>query len=203
MAIVLDNDITQGLRGRIGKFMVFRSLRGKTIASHAPKKPDPRKQSAIQRQTRMRFREAAAWAVHTLRDPKQKHFYQDRAKQLALPNAYTAAVRDYMRGNTKRGEIKTDATLQVGKLVFDGKPTERRHHQPDWPGQRAQETTRLRTPHEATHSPGQEAMIRTPCDDTLCATEKLIRGKQSPSTMPFILPAKIHHATTPVILYIE
>ena len=97
MAIVANNDLTRGLRGRIGKWLVFRVVRGKTIASHAPGKPDPRKQSAAQRQTRSTFREASAWAVRILLDPAKKQYYSDMAKAQALPNAYTAAVREYMR----------------------------------------------------------------------------------------------------------
>jgi hypothetical protein len=97
MAIVANNDLTRGLRGRIGKWLVFRVVRGKTIASHAPGKPDPRKQSAAQRQTRSTFREASAWAVRILLDPAKKQYYADIATAQALPNAYTAAVREYMR----------------------------------------------------------------------------------------------------------
>jgi hypothetical protein len=119
MAIVDNNDLTRGLRGRVGKFFVFRSLRGKTIVSHAPQKPDPRRQTVAQRQTRTTFREAAAWAVHILRDPKKKRFYQDRAKELALPNAYTAAVRAYMRKAIETEEQKSAPTnLHVCKPIF-------------------------------------------------------------------------------------
>ena len=97
MAIVFNNDLTLGLRGRVGKTFVFRSVGGRTIVSHAPCKPDPQKQSAAQRQTRIRFKEAAAWAVRTLMSAEKKLYYQRRARLLELPNAYIAAVRDYMR----------------------------------------------------------------------------------------------------------
>jgi hypothetical protein len=97
MAIVANNDLTRGLRGRIGNWLVFRVVRGKTIASRAPRKPDPRKQSAAQRLTRSTFREASAWAVRILLDPVKKQYYANIAKAEALPNAYTAAVREYMR----------------------------------------------------------------------------------------------------------
>ena len=97
MAIVANNDLTRGLRGRIGRWLIFREVRGKTIASHAPRKPDPRKPSAAQRLTRSTFREASAWAVRILLDPVKKQYYADVAKAEALPNAYTAAVREYMR----------------------------------------------------------------------------------------------------------
>jgi|GEM_PF-4589923 hypothetical protein len=112
MAIVANNDLTRGLRGRIGRWLIFREVRGKTIASHAPRKPDPRKQSAAQRLTRSTFREASAWAVRILLDPVKKQYYADVAKAEALPNAYTAAVREYMREVAARG-MKEQETFSV------------------------------------------------------------------------------------------
>ena len=97
MATVINNDLTRGLRGRVGKWIVFRTRGGKTFAGHAPRKPDPAKQSVAQRQTRSAFREAAAWAVRTLKDPEQREYYLAIAKAESLPNAYTAALRAYMR----------------------------------------------------------------------------------------------------------
>jgi hypothetical protein len=41
------------------------------------------------------------WAHEVLCDPDKKKYYEQRAKALKLPNAYTAAIRDYMR-NVKR-----------------------------------------------------------------------------------------------------
>lgn len=97
MAIVDNNELTTHLRGRVGKLLVFRNVRGRTIASHAPRKPDPQKQSAAQRQTRVTFREAAAWAARTMLNPHEKQRHQDLARQRGLPNAYTAAVQQYMQ----------------------------------------------------------------------------------------------------------
>lgn len=101
MAIVSNNDLTLGLRGRVGKYFVFRTVRGKTVASHSPRRPDPRKQSDAQRKTRAAFREAAAWAVQTLRDPEQRRYFERRAKDLGLPNSYTAAVQQRMRWSSE------------------------------------------------------------------------------------------------------
>lgn len=97
MAIVFNNDLTQGLRGRVGKTIVFRAVGGRTVVSRAPRKPDLRKQSVAQRRTRANFKEASAWAVRTLVDAEKKLYYQRRAELQGLPNAYIAAVRDYMR----------------------------------------------------------------------------------------------------------
>lgn len=97
MAIVTDNDLTSGLRGKLGKLLVFRSLRGKTFVSHRAAKPDKTKETTAQRQTRVTFREASAWAKEVLLDARRKVYYQSRARALKLPNAYTAAIADYMR----------------------------------------------------------------------------------------------------------
>ena len=120
MAIVANNDLTRGLRGRVGKWLVFRMVRGKTIASHAPRKPDPRKQSAAQRLTRSTFRDASAWAVRILMDPVKKQYYADIAKAQALPNAYTAAVREYMqRVTAKTTENQLEYSVSTKKEAND------------------------------------------------------------------------------------
>src|SRR5690606_7687602 len=113
MAIVTNNDLTRGLRGRIGKHLVFRTFGGKTIASRAPRKPDPKKESTAQQQTRATFKKAAAWAVGTLQDPERKRYYQQRAEILGLPNAYTAAVKEYMSGGVSASS-QEQATSSVG-----------------------------------------------------------------------------------------
>jgi hypothetical protein len=120
MAIVTDNDLTLGLRGRVGKYLVFRTVGGKTIASHAPRRPDPRKQSDAQRKTRATFREAAAWAVETLRDPEQRRYFELRAKETGLTNAYTAALQERMRYS---GGLNDDRVSFREKMVTDEEPT--------------------------------------------------------------------------------
>ena len=86
-----------GMRGKIGDSLVVRVMRGKTFVSIPARKPDKRKESAAQRNTRVTFREAAGWAQQILLDAAQRAYYQQRAKKLKLPNAYTAAITDYMR----------------------------------------------------------------------------------------------------------
>lgn len=95
MALVTTNPIVNGLSGMLGKTIVFKSLRGKTIVASRPR--PAKTQSEQQQQNRNKFRQAAYWAKTILRDPQQKSYYQHRAKKLKLPNAYTAAITDYMR----------------------------------------------------------------------------------------------------------
>ena len=94
MAIVKNNDMIEGISGMIGRH-VFRQVRGKTIMSMRP--PKPCKQSEHQKENRDRFRKASQWAKNVLLDPDQKAYYQKKAHKLKLPNAYTAAIADYMR----------------------------------------------------------------------------------------------------------
>lgn len=103
MAKVFDNILISGLRGRVGSQLVFRVVNGVTIACRAPKRPDRKKQSAAQRQTRETFRTASQWAKTQIANPKQKHYYMQLAKTWNLTNAYTAAIKDYMR-NVKKLE---------------------------------------------------------------------------------------------------
>ncbi|MEO7990940.1 MAG: hypothetical protein ABI663_15435 [Chryseolinea sp.] len=95
MAIVRSNPIVEGLSGRLGKSLVFKMLRGKIILAS---RPSPTKtQSEQQRANRNKFRDASIWAKSVLSDPLKKEYYQLKAKKLKLPNAYTAAIADYMR----------------------------------------------------------------------------------------------------------
>jgi hypothetical protein len=95
MATVINNDLVEGLRGMLGNTLVFRNVRGKTVVSSRPRKP--RRQSEQQRENRHRFRQAAFFAKACMLDPQKKQYYHTQARKLALPNAYTAALTDFMR----------------------------------------------------------------------------------------------------------
>jgi hypothetical protein len=95
MARSKNNVLTKGLSGMVGKQIVFRTWNGKTFISVAPKKP--KKQSAVQKENRSKFKRATVYAKSMMKDPIRKAEYKDIAKKLQLPNAYTAAITDYMR----------------------------------------------------------------------------------------------------------
>ena len=97
MARVANNVLMNGMRGKMGDALVLKTMRGKTFASVCARKPDRRKESAAQQNTRVTFRQATEWAQMILLDAERKAYYQQRAKKLKLPNAYTAAITDYMR----------------------------------------------------------------------------------------------------------
>lgn len=95
MAIVNTNPLVNGLSGMLGRTLVFKTLYGKTIVASRPR--PPKTQSESQKANRSKFRDASRWARATLHDPKRKAYYQKKAEKLNLPNAYTAAIADYMR----------------------------------------------------------------------------------------------------------
>jgi hypothetical protein len=112
MAIVATNIIIDGLSGKLGRSLVFRTLHGKTFVSQAARKPDKKKETPAQRETRSNFREATEWARTILRDPEKKAYYKQRARVLKLPNAYTAAITAYMR------KPKIVKTRQRGTVMY-------------------------------------------------------------------------------------
>ena len=120
MATVANNDLVDGLSGRLGSSLVFRTLHGKTFVTTPARKLDKRKESMAQRSTRVSFREATQWAQRILLDPERKAYYSKRAKALKLPNAYTAALTDYMRKPklTMVNSYENTVTCSVNKKDF-------------------------------------------------------------------------------------
>jgi hypothetical protein len=95
MAISRNNPLTKGASGMIGKTVVFRSWNGKTYMYNRPSKPT--KESPQQKENRTKFSRAVAFSRKMMADPEKKAEYKAIAKELQLPNAYTAAVTEYMR----------------------------------------------------------------------------------------------------------
>ncbi len=98
MATLVNNLLTKGISGTFGKTIVFKQWRNKTIIANYS--PPSKQQSETQKANRSKFRDAANWAKATLKDPERKEYYQKKVKKLGLPNAYTAAITDYMRKPT-------------------------------------------------------------------------------------------------------
>jgi len=92
----LINPLLKGLRGRVGE-LVFRNLNGKTVVSKYIAKQDKKKESLHQASNRHKFKEASARAKLLLDDPAMREFFNEEARRLKLPNAYTAAVRTALR----------------------------------------------------------------------------------------------------------
>jgi len=118
MAIVKSNPIINGISGKLGDSIVFKQMRGKTFMCNLP--PKPSTQSEPQKETRNRFRKASEWAKSILLDAEQKAYYQKKAHKLKLPNAYTAAIADYMRSAkvTAVNEYGDKKTFSIYKKDF-------------------------------------------------------------------------------------
>jgi hypothetical protein len=107
----------------LGKTIIFKNFGTKTIVSAYTK---PKKQSERQKENRSKFKDASRWAQFTLKDPERKAYYQKKAKKLHLPNAYTAAIADYMRKPMveKLNEHQGITTFRVYKKDFNIVKTE-------------------------------------------------------------------------------
>jgi hypothetical protein len=109
MALVKNNTATRGLSGKF-ESILFKTFRGKTFAYPEPKKPT--KQSEEQRKNRDRFRNASYFAKTVMQDPEKKEYYRRIARRLKLPNAYTAAITDYMR-KTQIPEVTVSDKVEI------------------------------------------------------------------------------------------
>jgi len=124
MATVRTNPILNGLSGMLGRTIVFKNLRGKTIVASCPS--PPQRQSEQQKTNRNKFRDASHWARMILLDAARKEYYLKKAKKMKLPNAYTAAITDYMRSPKLAEGFRggDTVTYEVSKKGFELKKVE-------------------------------------------------------------------------------
>lgn len=91
-----ENFILQGLSGILGKALMFRQFRGKTIVCKSPKK---RKLPPTEGQVtcRNKFQEAVRYAQGVLKDPEQRAVYEAMSKvKNGSVSVYNAAITAYM-----------------------------------------------------------------------------------------------------------
>jgi len=95
MAQSKDNLITEGLKGMIGKQIVFRNVKGKTIISSRPTRVVRNSEVSLRQQRH--FKDAVIYAKTILADDKMKAIYAEKAKssEKAL-TAHNVAIADYM-----------------------------------------------------------------------------------------------------------
>src|ERR1039457_304487 len=94
MANATENVIDRRLRGKFGKFCIFRTINFKTFMSPYPDY-SKRTWSKNQKAVRMRFRDAMIWTRQTLDDPEKRKFYQKKAKR--GQSVWNVGVADYMK----------------------------------------------------------------------------------------------------------
>jgi hypothetical protein len=125
MAISKNNALTHGASGMIGGVIVLKNYNGKTVIANRPKKPT--KQSPLQKENRTKFRRATAFAKQMMADPVKKAEYWEKAKELNLPNAYTAAITEFMRKteiddldvSAYSGKANEKISVKAGKKSFE------------------------------------------------------------------------------------
>jgi len=94
MGFVTDNDLIDGVSGRVGNKIVFRTVKGKTMVTRRPKftaEPTP-----AQTAFRAQFKDAAKYAKTKMLDPVVKEVYTRMAGDKPFNSAFTEAVRDYL-----------------------------------------------------------------------------------------------------------
>lgn len=95
MAIVDKNLLTKGLRGQLGKTLVFRKVGDRTIVATSPSTgANPTEQQKTHRE---RFQRAVAAARTSMSNPTAKSRYEHEAKRKGQPNAYNVAIADFFR----------------------------------------------------------------------------------------------------------
>jgi hypothetical protein len=114
----------RSFKGAVGDF-IFRTYNGKTVVSLRPVYKNETNTEA-RLKARNRFKEASVYASSAMESVKQKAYYTQKARQLKLPNAYTAAITDYLR-KAKVGAVTRSAfaakkgeviKITVSKSVF-------------------------------------------------------------------------------------
>lgn len=95
--ININNPLLSNVRGQFAGLLVFRHVNGQTIISKMPRKRDRSLETDAQRATYERMRTASRYASEMLQDPEKANQYRIIAKQRKLPNAYTAAVTEFLR----------------------------------------------------------------------------------------------------------
>jgi hypothetical protein len=94
MARSRSNLITRGLKGQLGKELVFKQYGKKTVVSRYPDMSHV-KPSVLQQQKRSRFAEAVAYAQRINNDPVLKAQYKQKVKK--RQTVYHYALQEYLK----------------------------------------------------------------------------------------------------------
>jgi hypothetical protein len=94
MALIKENDLTDGMSGKFGNKIVFRVVKGVTVAARRTSKSPQNSEKQIAQQ--QRFQRASQYAKAKMLDPDAKAYYKALAGDKAFNTAFSAAVRDYL-----------------------------------------------------------------------------------------------------------
>jgi len=117
MTKIIDNLVTTGLSGKLGKQIVFRQWGKTTFVAKAPVLDQRYVESELRIAQRLRFKEATAYAKKVMNDVELKQAYHAKCK--ARQNAFSLAVKDFFSAPAM-GEIdlsnytgETDSFIRV------------------------------------------------------------------------------------------
>ncbi len=116
MAKSEDNVFVEGLRGSVGKRMVFRNVAGKTVVSKRRKINPDYVPTEGQVSVRERFSDAILYAKSALVDPQTKAAYEAAAKPGL--SAYNVAIQDAFKGPQLSQLRLVDYSGQVGDAIL-------------------------------------------------------------------------------------
>jgi hypothetical protein len=113
---IATSSLHRGFRGATGDFL-FRTYNGKTVVSPRPVYRNETNTEA-RRKARDHFRDATFYAHNAMERVKERSYYTQKAKQLKLPNAYTAAITDYLRKAKARTITRSGFAARKGEVIW-------------------------------------------------------------------------------------
>jgi hypothetical protein len=113
---IATSSLHRGFKGATGDFL-FRNYNGKTVVSPRPVYRNETNTEA-RRRVRDHFREATFYAHSAMERVKERSYYEQKAKQLKLPNAYTAAITDYLRKAKARAITRSSFAARKGDVIY-------------------------------------------------------------------------------------
>jgi hypothetical protein len=116
MGYVSENDLIEGIRGRVGNKIVFRKLGSRTIASRRPSRGLISNDKQLAHQER--FKLAAQYAKAKMLDPAAKAMYDAIAATREATSSFAIAVGDFLKAPEIK-EINTGGyTGKVGDVIL-------------------------------------------------------------------------------------
>jgi hypothetical protein len=112
---IATSSLHRGFRGATGDFL-FRNYNGKTVVSLRPVYRNETNTEA-RRRARDHFRDATFAAHEAMESVKKRSYYTQKARQLKLPNAYTAAITDYLRRAKVRAVTRSSFSPNKGAVL--------------------------------------------------------------------------------------
>lgn len=94
MGKIINNPVTTGFSGTLGKDLIFRQVKSET--TYAQRNRSPRPATARMLAVREKFTEATIGAKGALADPATKDHYEKIAVLQKASSAYSAAVKDIL-----------------------------------------------------------------------------------------------------------